>query len=91
MASVSLLLASVEKMCVSDVHEDGSWYCRMFRCFSFNMLPLSSLSMNFMTGWRSGSGPPTRRMMVYPSPNLSTRPAAEPPHTHTHTWATLWV
>lgn len=57
-------------MWARDVREEESWYCSMFRCFSFRVLPGSSLSMNFITGWRSGSGPATLRMMVYPSPNL---------------------
>jgi hypothetical protein len=58
------------KMCAREVREEGSWYCSMFLCFSFRVLPGSSLSMNFITGGRSGSAPATRRMMVYPSPNL---------------------
>lgn len=65
-----MLSARVEKTCVREVQEDGSWYCSMLPWRSFSVLPLSSLSMNLLTGCRSGSGPATRRMMVYPSPNL---------------------
>uniref|UniRef100_A0A0E9X9Y4 Uncharacterized protein n=1 Tax=Anguilla anguilla TaxID=7936 RepID=A0A0E9X9Y4_ANGAN len=58
------------KMRAKEVREEGSWYCSMFLCFSFSVLPGSSTSMNFITGSSSGLGPATRRMMVYPSPNL---------------------
>lgn len=70
MRSCFLWLESRLKMRAREVREDGSWYCSMFLCLSFRVLPGSSCSMNSITGPRSGSGPATLRMMVYPSPNL---------------------
>lgn len=64
MLSASLFLERREKIRAREVSEEGSWYCSMLRCFSFNVLPGNSRSMNSITSRRSGSGPATRKMMV---------------------------
>lgn len=65
-----LLCERMLKILARDDSEDGSWYCSMFRCFSFRTLPGKARPKNSWTGFRSGLDPAIRTTIVYPSPNL---------------------
>lgn len=65
-----LLWERTLKILARDDSDDGSWYCSMFRCFSFRTLPGKASPKNSWTGFRSGLDPAMRTTIVYPSPNL---------------------
>lgn len=44
--------------------EEGSWYCSIFRCFSFRTLPGKACPKNSSTGFRSGFAPAILTTMV---------------------------